>query len=530
MKKIASLFALLALPSLSGMAAGLDTQADLRFTAKIYPKNATVTMMLVQGSMRSRLTGLMGEPVLNHQVKLDPYMSTFVRLPDGQIRDVAELTPEIRKAAQKIRFTLVGALLLGSQQPQYHAKTFIPFDSGASVSPADGAPFNVPGSPAWGNLVRTDACGNAWLDEKTARQIAAGFEKKEFWIAGAEMCSDKTEIDDSAVREAIAQACAGPTGGTGKLPAWCGQQSAKSKEADKNTADPRGKAPGKAPSGVAAAGAPETKSPTEKDSRAKPGAASEAKPGRIVFEDNFRKAGGGWAGSVGNIETAGCHYLGASNSGIHMAYEPAGPLYRDITGLQRGKTYTISFEVKTLDPRDAGLATFSIDDAVVHKINANGPVSIPFVATKPTHRIQFNWGLKAITWAPIHITALKIVPGGLEKTKATAPEQRFVGEWKWRERGSDFDNYSMTVVSENGKLKIAQHTIESLNMPPLKEDARIENGKLVFAVGKSASRSQRFSLDIDQMVMTETYIQYSSTGKITSDHYTRTYKASKKQD
>ena len=97
MKKI--LFFLLALPFSLARAAGLDVRGEMSFFAEVYPKNSTVTMLVIKGKMRTHLTGLMGEPVLNHQIRLDPFTSVFVRLPDGRIRNVAELTPEIQKAA-----------------------------------------------------------------------------------------------------------------------------------------------------------------------------------------------------------------------------------------------------------------------------------------------------------------------------------------------------------------------------------------------------------------------------------------------
>ena len=112
---VARFLILFALPCAVVRAVGLDVRGEMSFFAELHPKNSTVTMLVIQGKIRTHLTSLMGEPVLNHQIRLDPFTSVFVRLPDGRIRNVAELTPEIQAAAQKIRFTLVGSLILGSR-------------------------------------------------------------------------------------------------------------------------------------------------------------------------------------------------------------------------------------------------------------------------------------------------------------------------------------------------------------------------------------------------------------------------------
>lgn len=58
-------------------AAGLDVRGEMSFFAELYPKNSTVTMLVVKGKMRTHLTGLMGEPVLNHQISVSIRMRRF---------------------------------------------------------------------------------------------------------------------------------------------------------------------------------------------------------------------------------------------------------------------------------------------------------------------------------------------------------------------------------------------------------------------------------------------------------------------
>ena len=450
-------------------AAGLDVRGEMSFFAELYPKNSTVTMLVVKGKMRTHLTGLMGEPVLNHQIRLDPYASVFVRLPDGRIRNVVELTPEIEKAAQKIRFTLVGSLILGSRSPQYHMKTFIPFDSGASVSPGEGNSFNVPGSPAWDHLVRTDRCGESFLDDKTARQIAAGFEKKEFWLASADMCNDRIVVDDSALREAISKACSVKGD---SAPAWCPKKPVKDEKPAKNEkagkGEPSGKTaknakvgdkaaePGKASAldeldkqevartAPAAAPAPP---PAAKPAAAAPAPAAgagmaTAAGGKVIFAEDF-KAAKGWQGRYEAIESPGCAYLGAAHAGIHMAFSPGGPVWRDVTGFTPGQSYEISFEVRTLDPSDAGKATFLVDDKVLHSIRSNGKVSVKFTASQATHRVKFDWKVQSIKMAPVHVANLRISEEGGRITNENDEVQRYLGIWKLEGIGYEF-----------GKIKI----------------------------------------------------------------------------
>lgn len=436
-------------------AAGLDVRGEMSFFAELYPKNSIVTMLVVKGKMRSHLTGLMGEPVLNHQIRLDPYVSVFVRLPDGRIRSMAELPPEIERAAQKTRFTLVGSLILGSTSPQYHMKTFIPFDSGASVTPAEGTSFNVPGSPSWNRLVRTEACGETFLDDKTARQIAAGFEKKEFWLASADMCSDKVVIDDTALREAIAKAC-NAKGQGDNPPAWCPKKPAKEEKPERGKKDDKvgkdagtGK-PGKTDEKPGASSAldeldkqelartapppppPPVKQPEPKPAPAAPvqvaAAEPTAKSGKVIFAEDF-KVPKGWQGRYETIESPGCAYLGANHAGIHMAFSPGGPVWREVSGFTPGQTYEISFEVRTLDPADAGKATFQIDDNVLHTVTRNGKASLAFKASQPTHRIKFDWKVQNIKMAPVHVTNLRIAEASGKESGEPDEIQRHLGIW-----------------------------------------------------------------------------------------------------
>lgn len=450
------LLALLALPLALAHAAGLDVRGEMSFFAELYPKNSTVTMLVVKGKMRTHLTGLMGEPVLNHQIRLDPYVSVFVRLPDGRIRNVAELPPEIDKAAQKIRFTLVGSLILGSSSPQYHMKAFIPFDSGASVTPAEGTSFNVPGSPAWGRLVRTEVCGDSFLDEKTARQIAAGFEKKEFWLASAGMCNDKVVVDDTALREAVDKACSAKGKGD-NLPAWCPKKPTREEKPERTKKDDKsgkdasdGKSANKADNPGAASALdeldkqelartapPPVKQPEPKPAPPAPVQVAAAEPatkgGKVIFAEDF-KVPEGWQGRYEAIESPGCAYLGAGHAGIHMAFSPGGPVWREVSGFTPGQTYEITFEVRTLDPADAGKANFQIDDKVLHTITRNGKASVAFKASQPTHRVKFDWKVQTIKVIPIHVTNLLIrEPEGATKSR-TVFKENFTAPSGWQGR------------------------------------------------------------------------------------------------
>lgn len=469
MKKIL-LPLLAALLTCEASAAALDVRGEMSFFAELYPKNSTVTMLVVKGKMRTHLTSLMGEPVLNHQIRLDPFPSVFVSLPDGRIRNVVELTPEIQAAAQKIRFTLVGSLILGSRSPQYHFKTYIPFDSGASVSPGEGNSFNVPGSPAWGRFVRTDLCGESFLNEKTAREIAAGFEKKEFWLASADMCNDRIVVDDSTLREAISKACA-VNGKGDNAPGWCPKKPVKEEKPAKNEksgkVEPSGKTAKDAKVGDKAAEPDKASALDELDqqeiartapppSPAAPAKTTEPKPapampapiadsaasGKVIFAEDF-KAAKGWQGRYEAIESPGCAYLGAAHAGIHMAFSPGGPVWREVTGFTPGQSYEISFEVRTLDPSDAGKATFLVDDTVLHSIRSNGKVSVKFTASRATHRVKFDWKVQSINMAPVHVAKLQITEEDGRTANENDEVQRYLGIWKLQGIGYEF-----------GKIKI----------------------------------------------------------------------------
>lgn len=527
MKKL--LLALLVLPLTLAHAAGLDVRGEMSLFAEFYPKNSTVTMLVVKGKMRTHMTGLMGEPVLNHQIRLDPYVSVYVRLPDGRIRNVAELPPEIDKAAQKIRFTLAGSLVLGSTSPQYHMKAFIPFDSGASVTPAEGTSFNVPGSPAWSRLVRTEKCGDAFLDDKTARQIAAGFEKKEFWLASADICNDAVRIDDSALREAIATACKGKDKGD-NLPAWCPKKSAKEEEPvrdkknDKATKDSGTGKSGKKEEKPGALNAldeldkqeiarldpppPPVKQPEPKPMPPAPAPAAAVEPvpkdGKVIFAEDF-KIPKGWQGRYETIESPGCAYLGAGSAGIHMAFSPSGPVWREVSGFTPGKSYEISFEVRTLNPADAGKASFQIDDKVLHTISKNGKVSLSFKASQPTHRIKFDWKAQSIKMAPVHVTELRVVgDAGEEQVRATDNE-RYIGLWKWR-HGTDWNSISWCLLVEkkaDGKLD-AGISLDCDKSYDMLREFQAKDGIISGKWGRNPEEYENiFSLDINAMNVSE---------------------------
>ena len=123
----------------------------------------------------------------------------------------------------------------------------------------------------------------------------------------------------------------------------------------------------------------------------------------IPFSDNFTNKFNGWCGQTNCIETSGCSYLGSNYSGLHFAFEPGGPIYIDLSGFKNKFSYTVKFTVVSLDERDKGKVTLSIGDAGSYSLVRNGDVSLTFVASKGTYRFQFNWELKSIIWAPIHV-------------------------------------------------------------------------------------------------------------------------------
>lgn len=490
------LLLLLAALPLPVRAAGLDVRGEMNFFAELYPKNSTVTMLVVKGKMRTHLSGLMGEPVLNNQVRLDPYASVFVRLPDGRIRNVVELPPEIEKTAQKIRFTLTGSLVLGSNSPQYHMKTYIPFDSGASVSPGEGNSFNVPGSPAWDRLMRSEPCGGSFLDERTARQIAAGFEKKEFWLASAEMCNERVTVDDSALREAIDHACSATGKGDG-VPEWCPKKPQKDEKPTKEAKAGKASKPDDKTAAPAASTAldeldkqeiartapiapppppPPPPAPAAKPATAAPpadAATATAAGGKLIFAEDF-KAAKGWQGRYEAIESPGCAYLGTAHAGIHMAFSPGGPVWRDVTGFTPGQSYEISFEVRTLEPGDAGKVSFLVDDTVLHSIRSNGKVTVKFAASRATHRLKFDWKVQSIAMAPVHVTNLRVTAAGEPEQKAgSADLQRYVGRWEWETyKGST--KYSFEIGIRDGKLTVLRCNCSELS--PHSTSESIDNG------------------------------------------------------
>lgn len=545
------LFALLALPFALAHAAGLDVRGEMSFFAELYPRNSIVTMLVVKGKMRSHLTGLMGEPVLNHQIRLDPYVSVFVRLPDGRIRSMAELPPEIERAAQKIRFTLVGSLILGSTSPQYHMKTFIPFDSGASVTPAEGTSFNVPGSPSWGRLVRTEVCGDAFLDDKTARQIAAGFEKKEVWLASADMCSDKVVIDDTGLREAIAKAC-NAKGQGDNLPAWCPTKPAKedkperAKKDDKPGKDVGAGKPGKTDEKPGSTNAldeldkqelartapppppapPPVKQPEPKPTPAAPVQVAAAEPatkgGKVIFAEDF-KVPKGWQGRYETIESPGCAYLGANLAGIHMAFSPGGPVWREVSGFTPGQTYEISFEVRTLDPVDAGKANFQIDDKVLHTITKNGKASVTFKASQPTHRVKFDWKVQTIKAIPIHVTNLLIrEPEGAAKSR-TVFKENFTAPSGWQGRTDAMQTPSCPDIG------LAQGCVRMDSIEPLPR-YHVRDYKLYRDIEVEPGLDYVLSYDVVSKGVNQLWDQPQFEGKALNEsgHYSTKFSATRK--
>lgn len=528
-------------------AAELDVRGEMRFYAELYPKNSMVSMLSVRGHMRTHMTGLMGEPVLNHQIRLDPYPAMFLRFPDGRIRSLVELPPEVQKAAQKVRFTLVGSIILGSNQPQYHMKTFIPFDSGASVSPGEGNSFNVPGSPAWGRLFRTELCGSRFLDEQTARQIAVGFEKKTFWLASADMCSEQLIIDDSALRTAISAACTkGKKGET--LPDWCPKSTAKAEPAkgvepgandkgEKNEkagkdapgANKGGGKPGKAsaldeldkheiariappPPPPAPAktseSKPEPKAPPPPAPGASPASAVAGKTGKVIFQEDF-KVPKGWQGRYEAIESPGCAYLGAAHAGIHMAFSPGGPIWREVAGFTPGQAYEVSFEVRTLDPGDAGKAKFLVDDKVLHAIRSNGKVSVKFTASQTAHRIKFDWKVQSIKMAPVHVTNLRIAEEGGMKDSAGSDLKQYVGKWTyWNRYRSEGARKPYVILTEkNGKLQIEDYpkslthiwSWEVIQQPEIKGEFMFFTIRGIDTRGGKAPHDYRYRINLRTM-------------------------------
>ena len=518
-------FLLAALLSNAVSATGVDVRGEMSFFAELHSKNSTVTMLVIQGKIRTHLTSLMGEPVLNHQIRLDPFNSVFVRLPDGRIRNVAELTPEIQAAAQKIRFTLVGSLILGSRSPQYHYKTYIPFDSGASVSPGEGNSFNVPGSPAWGRFVRTDLCGESFLDEKTAREIATGFEKKEFWLASADMCNDRVVVDDSALREAISKACS-VNGKNNNAPGWCPKTSTKDEKPAKNEKAEKGEPSGNmakdtklgdktAKQGKASAldkldqqeiarMAPPPPPPSAKTAELKPASAmpaplaDAAASGNVIFAENF-KAAQAWQGRYEAIESPGCAYLGAAHAGIHMAFSPGGPIWRDVSGFTPGKSYEISFEVRTLDPSDAGKATFLVDDQVLHTIRSNGKVTVKFTARQATHRIKYDWKVQSISMAPVHVSKLSIAKAGGKETEKIDEIQPYLGIWKLKGVTYEFGKIRIE-RKQDGSIKAYKYYPSGFKAC---DEVRIEKGiifiRQYWGVGSEKTDVFEFTLDTNTM-------------------------------
>ena len=517
-------------------AAELDVRGEMRFFAELYPKNSVVSMLSVRGHMRTHMTGLMGEPVLNHQIRLDPYPSMFIRFADGRIRSLAELPPDIQKAAQKVRFTLVGSIILGSNQPQYHMKTYIPFDSGASVSPGEGNSFNVPGSPAWGRLFRTDLCGSRFLDEQTARQIALGFEKKAFWLASADMCNDQLVIDDSALTAAISKACTGARKGEA-LPAWCPKAAAKpepakgAERAANEKAEKSDKGGKEAPGANKTGGKPSVLDELDKQEVARtappppppppaPAKAPESKPepktpspapaqppanavagtsGKVIFQEDF-KVPKGWQGRYEAIESPGCAYLGAAHAGIHMAFSPGGPIWREVSGFTPGQAYEVSFEVRTLDSTDAGKATFLIDDKVLHVIRNNGKVSVKFTASQATHRLKFDWKVQSIRMAPVHVTNLRIAENGASKGAAESGLERYAGRWTYKSRYG-WNGY-FVITHSQGELKVTDTSQSRYDEVRIKQQPVIQGRKMVWTMTykpRDKWYDWRFEIDLDSM-------------------------------
>lgn len=131
---------------------------------------------------------------------------------------------------------------------------------------------------------------------------------------------------------------------------------------------------------------------------------------RIVYETNF-KTKSEWNGLDYSIEIIGnkCSYLDGKTGGIHIAHEPSGPVYTEIKDLTPGKRYQVEFTVRSLDTRDSGKAFFISDAGIYLPILSNGINSATFTAREKVHRIQFDWALKIIKWAPIHITNIKVM-------------------------------------------------------------------------------------------------------------------------
>lgn len=195
-----------------------------------------------------------------------------------------------------------------------------------------------------------------------------------------------------------------------------------------------------------------------------------------IFFDDFSEAPNGWEGETSAIETSGCNYLGAYNSGIHMAYEPAGPIYRYVPGFKPGTDYNISFTVKTLDDRDAGEVLFLIDDEeewpTEIEINNNGKMSINFTATKSTHRFEFDWDYQSIMWSPIHISdfCIKLKNGNTVTGAPTFPESNF------SEVSGTSVKFTYTVTSDEDKPVTEHGVCWSSSHEPTIYDTKTSNG------------------------------------------------------
>lgn len=237
-----------------------------------------------------------------------------------------------------------------------------------------------------------------------------------------------------------------------------------------------------------------------------PAAAVEPVPkdGKVIFAEDF-KIPKGWQGRYETIESPGCAYLGAGSAGIHMAFSPSGPVWREVSGFTPGKSYEISFEVRTLNPADAGKASFQIDDKVLHTISKNGKVSLSFKASQPTHRIKFDWKAQSIKMAPVHVTELRVVgDAGEEQVRATDNE-RYIGLWKWR-HGTDWNSISWCLLVEkkaDGKLD-AGISLDCDKSYDMLREFQAKDGIISGKWGRNPEEYENiFSLDINAMNVSE---------------------------
>lgn len=203
-----------------------------------------------------------------------------------------------------------------------------------------------------------------------------------------------------------------------------------------------------------------------------------------------------------------------------MAFSPlGGPVWRDVAGFTPGQSYEISFEVRTLDPSDAGKATFLVDDKVLHSIRSNGKVSVKFTASQATHRIKFDWKVQSISMAPVHVTDLKISAEGTDK--GTADQLRYVGRWEW-ERYKGSEKFYVTIVVRDGQLVVDSSHISKTQ--PNSSSRSFSNGiARIIQITKYKSLFPDYReetlVDINAMEVTQHSEEDSREGKTSTYRY-----------